>query len=419
VGEEFQELAKGPGIDRQTEYAMEYLSGIDDWAGKLDFDYLPSPSHYVKFGIGNIYHTFKPGVNVFSVSGYMGDLEEGIDTTFGNNNMYAHEMSAYLEDDWKISDRFKANIGVHASGFMVEDEFYYSVQPRLSTRVLLNEDLSLKGAYTQMAQYIHLLTNTTIGLPTDLWLPVTKKIKPLKSTQYALGAFYNLNNRFDFSLEGFYKDMHQLIEYKEGASFMDVTTDWQEKIEIGEGWAYGMEFMVQKNTGKTTGWIGYTLAWNNRQFENISFGEVFPAKYDRRHDIGIAVNHRFNETYDIGLTWVYGTGNAVTLPFEKYASMYSLANQGYYNYYESSAGVEFFDKRNNYRMPSYHRLDLGLNIHKPYNWGKLTWSFGVYNAYFRQNPFFLYFGYHNNHRVLKQVSLFPVAIPSISLKIDF
>jgi len=314
----------------------------------------------------------------------------------------------------------KANVGLHYSGFLVNDKFYNSLQPRISGRYLVNENFSFKAAYSRMTQYIHLLTNGSIGMPTDLWLPVTENIKPQQSMQVAGGAAMSLGGMFDISLEGFYKKMDNLIEYKEGASFLSFDNSWEDKVEVGKGWSYGMEFLFEKRNGKTTGWIGYTLSWSNRQFENISFGEIFPYKYDRRHDISIVLTHKLSDRIDFGMTWVYGTGNAVTLALEKYSSLV-LQDQGESIY--KWADIQYYEKRNNYRMPAYHRLDLGINFRKETKWGQRTWSFGVYNAYNRKNPFIMMFdGYYDSNdnyiNQLKQYSLFPI-IPSISYSFKF
>jgi hypothetical protein len=258
------------------------------------------------------------------------------------------------------------------------------------------------------------LTNANVGLPTDLWLPVTDTIKPQNSVQYALGTVISLGQNIDLSLEGYYKEMNNLIEYKEGASYLMANEDWQKKVEIGKGNSYGAEVLLRKKTGKTTGWIGYTLSWTNRQFDNISFGEEFPAKYDRRHDISIVVSHKFSKRFDIGCSWIYGSGYATTLAYEKY-----LSAPGLYGH-----EIEYFGKRNDYRLPSYHLFDIGFNFHKQKKWGKRTWSFGAYNAYNRKNPFFLYFDYEYNYnnssntKVIRQVSLFPI-IPYINYQFTF
>lgn len=403
-----------------NKYQFIYDSGIIDWAGKIDFEYLPDPNHTIRFGYNQIYHTFKPGVSVLSLKG---ENNIGIDTTFGNKNIYAHEGALFVEDDWNISPRLKANIGLHFSGFKVRDSIYTSLQPRISARFLVNEKISIKAAFTMMSQYIHLLTNSTIGLPTDLWLPATEKIKPERATQYAMGVVYEPSDGIEISVEGYYKSMKNLIEYKEGASFFSFTNDWQDKIEIGEGRAYGVEILARKQIGKTSGWIGYTLSWSERKFENISFGQWFPYRYDRRHDISFVLTQKISDHIDLGITWVYGTGNAVTLPLEKYVSLEST--WGGYPYFN---GIEAFDNRNSYRMPAYHRLDLGINFRKETKWGERTWSIGAYNVYNRKNAFYLQFSSEYQpvgtsnvvtyKTVLKQYSLFPI-IPSISYSFKF
>jgi len=407
--------------DETSEFSTEYSSGIQDWAAKVDFDYSPAAAHTVKFGANYTYHTFSPGVNALLIK----DESDGIDTSFGYKNILASEFYVYAEDEIRLFEGMKLNIGGHFSGFDVDNSFYQSLQPRISARYLINSNLSVKAAYTHMTQYIHMLTNTGIGLPTDLWLPVTDNVKPLKSVQYAAGLAYSAKNIGDFSIEGYYKTMNNLIEYEEGASFFtnigvmfgeESGYAWENLIETnGEGWAYGAEFLYQKKFGKTRGWIGYTLSWANRRFENISFGEIFPYKYDRRHDISVVVTHKFSETFNLGVTWVYGTGSAATLGLEEYKSLSDFVN---YDWDFNSSTVHI-QHRNNYRMPAYHRLDVGLNFVKERKYGTRTWSFGAYNAYSRQNPFYVAFGYNDNgKRVLYQYSLFPL-IPSVSWKYDF
>ena len=234
----------------------------------------------------------------------------------------------------------------------------------------------------------------------------------MTAEQVAIGAVYRIADGMDLTVESYYKKMNNLIEYKDGASFYGSSVDWENKIESGKGWAYGTEVMFSKEIGKTTGWVAYTLSWANRQFENISLGEKFPARYDSRHDINIVLSHKFNERIDIGTTWVYRTGNAGTL----------FTNQvntdiPYYN--GSDMKINYFDGRNNYRMPPYHRLDFGINFHKLKRNGVRTWNISVYNIYNRQNPYFITpdTNDHNQH-VLKQTSLFPI-IPSISYSFKF
>ncbi len=398
------------GVVVQDNYsAIEYRSGIEDYGAKIDFNYLPTPDHYIKFGGSYTYHTFNPGVNQFTDRNNQTEQ----DTTYGSAKVYAHEYYGYIEDDWAITDRLKANGGLHVSGFSVNDKFYYSVQPRFSGRYLLNERMSVKASYAHMAQYLHLLTNGGIGLPTDLWVPATENIKPQLSHQVAAGISRRITDTYDVSFEAYYKVMENLIEYQEGASFLGNARDWQTKVETGRGWSYGGEILIEKKMGKTSGWIGYTLSWTDRQFENLNFGRTFPYKFDRRHDVSVAVTHKFNDRVDVGLVWVYGTGNAITLPTERYRGLQSNP----YSFYQGEIG--HIDSRNNYRMPAYHRLDLGVNLRKEKRWGERTWSFGLYNAYSRQNPFYLYFSTDSRgNQRLTQISLFPI-IPSITYNFKF
>jgi hypothetical protein len=393
----------------ESEFVFDYISGIDNVGGTIDFDYIPVPKHTIKFGGNYLYHTFKPGGSTYKIT----EGGVSIQQDFGNQNIYANEFYGYAEDSWDVTGMIKLNFGGHFSGFAVNDRFYKSFQPRASLRILLNEKLSIKAAYSHMSQYIHLLTNSTIGLPTDLWLPSTDSILPENSKQAAIGVAYNINDNWDLTVEGYYKTMDNLIEYKEGASFFQLSQNWESKLETGSGYAYGAEILLRKNFGKLTGWIGYTLAWSWREFENINFGEPFPYKYDRRHDASLVLMYELNDHIDFGLTWVYGTGNAVTLGVARYSSIFN--NNDPYGY---APEIEYYNGRNSYRTPAYHRLDVSANFKKKTKWGERTWSVGLYNAYSRQNPFYLYFGYDNNNRVLKQVSLFPI-IPSVRYAFKF
>ena len=409
-----EEMRNNNNLDK---FALNYTSGIYDWAEKVDFDFYPNSNHSIKFGVNHIYHTFNPGVSAFKTK--TNDAENNLDTTFGSKKIFANEFAIYGEDEIDVATRFKLNAGVRLSGFYVNSKWYNALEPRFSCRYLLNDSWSIKAGTTKMYQYIHLLTNTNIGFPTDLWVPVTSKIKPQEAWQYNIGTTFVLPKGLEMTIEGYYKEMKNMIEYKEGASFFSLMDDWQDKVEVdGSGTAYGVEFLLQKTSGKFSGWIGYTLSWAWRQFDNISFGERYPFRYDRRHDISFVLAYDINESVDMGFTWVYGTGNAVTLPLVQYQGMPSIDgfNNSYFN-------VEYFENRNNWRMPSYHRMDVSINLHKQKKRGIRTWTFAVYNAYNRQNPFYVdfqtdYDNYGNSQKVLKQYSLFPI-IPSFSYNFKF
>ena len=254
------------------------------------------------------------------------------------------------------------------------------------------------------------------GVQTDLWLPATKKVIPQKSSQYSLGAAStrNINNQtYEISIEFFFKKLQNLIAYKTGASIYGSSFDWQDKIEKnGKGVSKGIELLINKKTGKTTGWIGYTYSKTTHKFENINEGAEYLFKYDRPHDISIVIIHKLNKNINFSLTWVYGTGNPITLPVGSYSIMTEMGLGQIYIY----EGI------NTFRMRDYHKLDIGFNFSKEKKWGTRTWNVSVYNLYNRKNPYFYYFEskyyYVGSETVLKQLSLFPI-MPSVSYSISF
>ena len=393
-----------PTKTETTLNTLNYLSNIQDLSVKTDLDYLPNPNHYVRFGGQYIRHQFRPGaLQTTGNSDPSQNRDQG-------RRIYADEASLYAEDDYKVTDRLKVNAGLRLNSFRVDTKLYPSLEPRLAARFLLTEDWSLKAAYARTTQYVHLLTNSGVGLPTDLWVPATARVKPQLAQQLSLGAARNLrfkNEDFELSVETYYKPMQNLIEFKEGADFVGTSDDnYESKVASGQGWAYGAELFLQKKSGKTTGWLGYTLAWSNRRFVELNQGQIFPYKYDRRNDVKLVVIHEFSPTITLSGTFVYGTGNAITLS----QGRYQLGPYGTYDDYGA---------RNSYRMPAYHRLDLDLSHTKKKRWGEVVNSLSVYNAYNRKNAYFIYVGREDdNRRVYKQVSLFPI-LPSFSKTFRF
>ncbi|TNE31241.1 MAG: TonB-dependent receptor [Bacteroidetes bacterium] len=402
VGFTEEESEKGPGVNDFLKQSVEYLSSIEDLGAKVDFDWYPAAGHEVKFGGGYINHTFTPGVNSSSFSN---DSTE-IDTTYGSQQQLAHEFQLYFRDDFSIGERWRFNVGLHASAFAVGEKFYTSLQPRATGRFLIDDQSSVKASFSTMTQYLHLLTNQSLGLPTDLWVPATEEVAPQQSWQLAAGYARSFGKSYQVSGEVYYKEMSNLIEYKEGSSFFAGSQDWQNKVTTGRGWSYGLELLLEKKVGATTGWIGYTWSSSNRQFDEVNFGNPYPYTYDRRHDLSIAVTHKLSDTWTMGAVFVYGTGNAVTLPTAQYRDPYT------------GELIEHVSERNNYRAPAYHRLDLSFTHTKKTSWGESIWQFGVYNVYNRKNPFYLYFSTENTGKKLTQVSLFPI-LPSVSWSFKF
>jgi hypothetical protein len=400
------------------DYRAEYYSGIKDYSLKYDIDYLPNPNHRIKAGAISIFHRFNP----------YAFIEEDIpnnthinDVTFTNSL----ESGIYFEDTWQALHNLKVNGGIRFSHFLTDHNQYHFFEPRLSVALNLKNDFAVKGSYASMSQYIHMISNTGISLPTDLWVPTTDKVKPQESQQLALGLVKDFSKPdITFSLEGYYKKMDNVLGYKEGASFMNLDeptsvsdNNWEAKVTEGDAWSYGLELLLQKKEGRLSGWIGYTLSWTQMQFDSVNFGRKFWARYDRRHDLSLVAIYKLNKHITLSGTWVYGTGNSITLPTSKYNVGHQLNSN-----FNQLTEVKEFSTRNNFRMNAYHRLDFGIQFHKEKKWGERIWEISVSNVYNRQNPFFYTFDSKlvNNveYGFLKQVSLFPI-IPSISYSFKF
>ncbi|HEY8402487.1 MAG TPA: TonB-dependent receptor [Cytophagaceae bacterium] len=407
-------------------YKLNYSSNIRDYSIKFDIDYLPNPAHSFKSGLLSIYHLFTPSALVLRDSYSNENIKKA-------TSIHSLENSIYIQDNWKPFPRFTLLGGIRVSNFITDEVSYISPEPRLSGAYKLKDDLSLKASYATMNQYIHLLSNTGIGLPTDLWVPSTKNIKPQASRQVAAGMAKDFSSKkLALTIEGYYKKSDNIIGYKEGATFLLIDDpsaasqiNWEDNITSGQGWSYGAEFLLQKKSGKFSGWIGYTLSWTQLQFDSLNFGKKFYARYDRRHDISLVGIYHPSEKITLSATWVYGTGNAITLPISEYAAPTHQPNNPprpnnpFYIDYVSNYG-----EKNSFRMAAYHRLDFGIQFHKKMKHHERTWEFSIYNVYSRQNPYFYFIGYEDNNyssdskRVLQQISLFPI-IPSVSYNFKF
>jgi outer membrane receptor for ferrienterochelin and colicin len=389
-----------------------YDSGIRDYTGSLDFEYIPSSTHYIRTGAQYVYHDFRP--ETISRSGET-------DINVSPARIGANEFAVYAEDDWDLSQRFKLNGGLRFSLFNVAGKSYSAVDPRLSMRFLITDHISVKAGYSKMQQYIHLLSNNSLLLQADLWVPTTDRIKPMNSTQYSLGFYIAFPKLFDVSVEGYYKDMKNVIEYKDGASLSTSSGGWEDNVEAGKGRSYGVEVSMERRIGKTTGTLSYALSKTERRFEDINYGEWFPAKFDRTHSMNISVTHKVNEKLDMTASWTFSSGDMMTVP------MMSVPKPTVPDViYPDTGDAVQLDHRNNYRMPSHHRLDIGMNLYprkarNPHRYG--VWNFSIYNVYNRMNAFKLYtqtdFGKDTDKVYkLRQITMFPI-LPSISYTYNF
>lgn len=381
-----------------TGSSQDFRSMVRDLGFKYEFDYSPNNKNAVKTGINVIYHRFSPGATAYSVQNPLSP--KSIDSSYGSSMVRAVETGLFAENDMVINDRLKINYGLHYSQFFLKDKFYHSLQPRLSARYLIGKDWALKASLVKMQQYIHLLTNSTIGLPTDLWVPSVKQLAPETSYQGSIGIAKTLVKKYLFSVETYYKHLQGVLDYKNGSSFLNTYEQWFQKIESGKGRSYGLEVFLQKKVGKTTGWVSYTLSKTDRQFAGINNGERFPFKYDSRHNISVVFTYDIDSKYSIAGTWIFATGNAFTLPNIRYESIDQNGQK---------VEVESYQKRNQFRGADYHRMDVSLTRHYQKKYYTLNVNFGFYNLYSRKNPFYYNIGTDTyGNKVLYRVALFPV-----------
>lgn len=399
-------------------FGAKYISGIYDVGAKVDFDYRPTYKHSIKYGVGIIAHTFTPGATSFKLTS---STDPPIDTAFNNKRQQSIEPSAYIEDDIIVSDKLKLNTGLHIGGFKAQTKYYPNIQPRISGRYMLTDRASIKATYTRMYQYIHLLSNNNTTLPTDLWVPSTDNIKPMLSDQVALGFAKNINNKYEFTAEAYYKNMIGVVEYKDGASFLNSSTDnWDKKVSQGNGKSYGVELLIQKTSGRTTGWVGYTLGYSNRTFNEINNGKTFAYKYDRRHDFEITVIHKISKRWECSANFVWQSPLPFTLPTGQFAGMDDTSPYQS-NGFNSNNTYDIYSSRNAFRLLAYHRLDAGFTYRKQKKRYEKSWNFSFYNAYNRNNPFFYDLDRYNAATGKAQLNGYPILplLPSISYGFKF
>ncbi|RLD42446.1 MAG: hypothetical protein DRI86_11640 [Bacteroidetes bacterium] len=382
-------------------------SKIFDIGAKMDFDYFRNNKNHIKYGASYISHNFKP--NIIITSGDIASLLKSDD----GNPMYTHEFALYALNDQEISPSFKLNYGLRFSGVGVVGKIYAGLEPRIALRYLLNDNNSFKISYSRMKQYMHRVASSSIALPTDLWYPVTKNVSPQIADQIAAG--YNhlfVKHNLTFEFEIFYKKMQNLIEYREGANLI-LNNNYEAELLAGTGKAYGAEFLLRKERGRLNGWVSYTLSKTTRYFDELNKGKVFPAKYDRRHNISIVLNYEISKRWLFSAVWVYQTGSRFTAQIGQYLMPNS-----------SMTGVDIvpiYTDRNAVEMAPSHRLDINFTL-LPKKKGKFNGelSFGAYNIYNRAQPYRVNIVANNNGIGYKyqQPGLFGF-IPSVAYNFNF
>jgi hypothetical protein len=398
----------------QSGYVSQLYSAIKDVNLKSDFEYYPNQKQNIRFGINYSSHNFAP----FSAS--IRIPRSGKVPKFNADSLAiktnTNELAFYINDEIKFSPKFSLNLGLRSPYFYTKGASYTFLEPRISSKINLNQETSLKISYTLMNQFLHLIPNSTASLPTDIWIPVSKKTAPQQSQQFSIGIFKNFKeNAFVTNLEFYYKDMKNQALFKEGTLLTQVA-NIEDFLTFGKGNSYGAELYIEKNIGKLNGWLSYTLSWTNQQFKELNNGKEFPFAYDRRHNLSVVGTYDLSKKWTLSAAFTYYTGRPYTLPDGRV----EIGNGGtlYNGIYGEYVG------RNNYRMNNYHRLDLSATLKKPRKmFGKnydSEWVFGLYNAYSRLNPYFVYLGTDDitKQPIAKQISLLP-AIPSVSYNFKF
>ncbi|PCI93853.1 MAG: hypothetical protein COB15_15590 [Flavobacteriales bacterium] len=419
--------------------AFDWNSKIVDQNLKADFTYYLNPKNTVRFGLGTIYHTFKPGSFVST---------NGIFNDFILPNKYAYEHSAYLSNQQELTSRISVHYGLRASLFQnvgtdtsyvfdtsnpeqysVNDTItqsggihnsYFNLEPRLNIRYLINEHSSIKATYNRMTQYLQKADNTIASSPLSIWFPSSANVKPQLVDQVALGYFRNLkNNTYETSVELYYKKMQNTIDFRDHAELL-LNRYLEGELRTGSAYSYGAEFLLKKDKGKFTGWIGYTYSQTKRTIPEINNGKSYFAPYDRTHDISVVGSYDISKKFNLSANWVFNTGQAITVP------------TGRYEYYGKIIPV--YSDRNSERMPAFHRFDLSLTLYtkkwnekpprtdgKERNKFESNWNFSIYNVYMRKNASSIRFAANEDDPTkteAKMIYFFSI-IPSFSYNFKF
>jgi TonB-dependent Receptor Plug Domain/CarboxypepD_reg-like domain len=381
-------------------------SDIYDKSIKSDITIKATEASTIQAGLQFINHSFEVGK--FGISTSFSDLSTG-------NRIAGNQMAAYILHDAEPNKKWRINYGLRYSSFVQNGKWYSGAEPRVAIRFAIDSSQSFKINYTKMYQYLHLVSTTGAALPTDIWYPSTAGVKPQNGQQTGIGYSRSISqNRFFINAEAYYKWVKNAVDLRDGATIF-LNNDFEKEFVFGKAWSYGTELYIEKKKGRTTGWIGYTLAWTWRQFNDVNNGKAFRPIYDRRHDISVVAIHKLNERITLSATWIYGSGNYVSVP------------QGRFTFQDITGTpqqIPVFTNRGNYKLPATHRMDIGLTLRKQKKWGEREWVFSLYNAYSRLNPLFLQYtpvlDERGNTTSFKPelVSLFPI-LPAVTYQFKF
>lgn len=399
-------------VMRLTSVERYNRSIIDDAGYQLEFDYRPGASQHIRMGSNYLFHAFHPQSRILNE--YSGN-EMQVDTLRNSSYHFyrGHEFTLFAEDDIALGREWRLNIGIHYTMFKVTDKTYHDVEPRAAIRYLLNEHTALKLSYTEMSQFMHLLSSTYLNFPTDYWVPSTSKIHPMRSRQFAAGLYMRLPYQVNLSVEGFYKTMNHILEYDGKNQLAPSVENWEADVKRGKGRAYGVELALSRHVLKTSMNFSYTLSWSKRKFDDIYRG-WYANKFDNRHKINISVRHQLTQQIEAYAAWNYHSGNKITVPSQYIESPALPGING------KKPGQWVYEEPNNATLPAYHRLDLGVNFRKVTKRGfERIWNISIYNAYCRMNVLYAKVDDLSAGKFTsKATGVFPI-IPSFSYTLKF
>jgi hypothetical protein len=376
---------------------FKWSSNLQEVDLKSDFDYFLNPSNHIKFGISLERHKYIPGKIEPRDS-------RSLTRPFELDNQKSLENSIYISNEQKINEKINISYGLRYSMFFLLGpstvysytpdmtiidsvhygngkliKYYGGLEPRIDLRYLINNNNSIKVSYSYVNQYQHLISNSSVGLPTDVWLPANKTIQPQYAHQFSIGFYKTLlNNKYEFYTELYFRRMGNIIDYKDNADLF-LNPHIETQILKGKGHSYGAEFFIEKKSGKLTGWISYTLSRTTKQINGVNNGEPYPATYDKRHNLSVVILYKLSPAWDFGSTFKFTSGGYITVP------------EGSFQYY--GAAFNYYTTRNGYKLPPYHRLDISFTYKNPKKQTRLwkpEWNFGIYNLYDHKNIFSLF-----------------------------
>lgn len=434
---------------KEDSYAS-FNSEINEASLSTDFRLKRESKHDIRWGIKGAYQWMLPQVDTYS---YILPKGKNTKPIISNANVgdwqHMTTMAIYGEDDWTATSWLKTNLGLRYSLYAVTGKTYHSIEPRASLRFLITPKIAFKVSYARMSQGIHMLSSSNITMPSNLWVPITKNVPLMRGNQYAAGLTYEPINGIEFSVEGYYKTIDNVIQYKNGATYMafvekvtvqdpfsssldgipfyeiaSTTGDWQELVVSGKGRSYGIEFMAQKKFGRTTGWVSYTWAKSFRTFDHpgkeINGGKEFYDPTDRRHNFNVVVNHRCNRHWSLSASWTYQSGRRGNLPLTTiFSGQHSTGITSESTFIDDIMMTNTYNIPNSYKLPDVHHLDFSITYNtKHRRFVDSEFTFTIYNLYNQKNVSYAYTGYDNNTPVLKGICIFPF-MPSLNYKLIF